>query len=296
MANEWVQSSGAACYDSADPGYALSQQGVLSAGELVYIRFTILNMTQGKLVLDSVVGKPEYTQDGEYEFLGIATSNNLTFIGESHVGSVFDGCIDNVESRVIPFITIKDTAGNTVFTQTDETGVTASGNNIQYEINWEDLPDGCYQIHFTDGAIDYVSDCLDLSLLHGCTLLLSWTNDDNAYGFNYSDLTFEPKLRVKGKKWQPSYPKEKEIFKDNAGNRTILKSETSKEELLTIAEMPEYLHDALSIGIEHDDFYIDGEKYTNEESDYIPKWRKSSNLAPAEVAVIKDQLLKNNNC
>lgn len=296
MANEWIHTSSAACYDSADPGYAISQPGILTTGRLTYIKFTILNMTQGKLVLDSVAGKPEYTEDGDYEYVGIATSNNLTFIGESDGGLVFDGCIDNVESRVIPVITIKDTAGNTVFIQTDETGVTASGNNIQYEINWEDLPDGCYQIHFTDGAIDYVSNCLDLSLLHGCTLLLSWTNDDNAYGFNYSDLTFEPKLRVKAKKWQPSYSKEKQIFKDNAGNRTILKSETSKEELLTIAEMPEYLHDALSIGLEHDDFYIDGEKYTNEENDYIPKWRKSSNLAPAEIAVIKDQLLKNNNC
>ena len=63
-----------------------------------------------------------------------------------------------------------------------------------------------------------------------------------------------------------------------------------------IAEMPEYLHDALAIGLEHDDFYVDSEKYTNEETEYLPKWRNSSQLAPSEVVIIKDQNLKNSSC
>lgn len=295
MANEWIQSDGAACYDSASPGFALSQVGALTAGKVYVIEFTISNMTQGKLVLDSLEGKPEYEEDGDYQTIGIATSNNLTFIGEQLLGSTFNGCIDSVGARLIPFITIKDTDGNIIFQQTDETGITASGDNIQYEIDWTEFEEGCYQLYFSDG-IDYVSDCISLNLSHGCTLLLNWTNDDNAYGFNYADLNFTPSLRVKAKLWHPNYPKEKNVFKDNAGNRTILKSETSIEETLTVSEMPKYLHDALAIGLEHDDFNIDSVKYVNEETEYTPKWRKSSQLAPSEVIVIKDELLRNNNC
>jgi hypothetical protein len=295
MANEWIQSEGSACYNSDEPGFAFSRNGILEIGKVFAIDFTILSMTQGKLVLDSIEGKPEYTEEGIYHVVGISTSNNLTFIGESYMLAVFDGCIDDVQVRLIPFVTIKDLAGNVVFQQTDDSIVTASGDNIQYDIDWSEIEEGCYKIYFSQG-VDYVSDCIDLKLSHGCTLLLSWTNDENAFGFNYEDLNFQPQLRVKAKLWQPNYTKEKDVFKDSAGNRTILKSETSKEKLLTISEMPEYLHDALSIGVEHDDFYIDGVKYTNEESEYSPAWRKSSQLAPVEVVVIKDQFLRNNNC
>jgi hypothetical protein len=295
MANEWIQSEGSACYDSETAGFALSQNGVLSVGYIYSIEFTISNMTQGKLVLDSLSGKPEYTEDGDYAVIGIATSSNLTFIGEEYLSAVFDGCIDVIQARLIPFVTIKDLDGFVVFEQTDESIVSASGNNIQYDIDWSEIEEGCYKVYFSQG-IDYVSDCIDLKLSHGCTLLLSWTNDENAFGFNYEELSFQPQLRVKAKLWQPNYTKEKDVFKDNAGNRTILRSETSKDELLTVSEMPEYLHDALAIGVEHDDFYIDSLKYTNEETEYTPKWRKSSQLAPVEVVVIKDQFLRNNNC
>lgn len=296
MANEWIQSNGSACYGSASPGFALSQTGILENGNIAYIRFTISNITQGKLVLDSLEDKPEYTEDGEYEVIGIATSNNLTFIAEAVLGTTFDGCIDAVEARIIPFITIKDTDGGIIFEQTDETGVTAFDDNIQYAIDWTEIEEGCYQIHFTDSGLDYVSDCISLKLTHPCSILLSWQNNENAYSFNYSDLIFTQRLRVKAKLWHPTYPKEKNVFKDNAGVRYIIKSETTVEDTLTISEMPRYLHDALAIGVEHDTFLIDGIKYTNEEQEYSPSWRNSSQLAPVEVIVIKDQELKNSNC
>jgi hypothetical protein len=53
--------------------------------------------------------------------------------------------------------------------------------------------------------------------------------------------------------------------------------------------MPEYLHDSLSVGVEHDNFYVDGVKYINEETGYEPTWRKSSLLAPVEIELVKDE-------
>lgn len=298
MANEWIYTSGAACYDSATAGYALSQVGILTAGNIVVVEFTISGMTQGKLVLDSLVGKPEYTEDGTYQAIGIAASPDLTFIGDEYIGLVFDGCIDTVSARNIPFIVIKDNDDNVVFTQTDETGVTAEGSFIRYLIDWSDIADGCYRITMTELGVDYESDCIVLKDSHPCTILLSWTNNENAYGFNYSDLSFVQYMRVEAKLWKAKHTDEKkEVFTDSAGNRTILYVRTSKEELLTVAEMPDYMHDALSVGRNHDTFTINGTGYVSEETDYSPKWRNSSVLAPVELTVIKKaQNLVNSNC
>ncbi len=294
MADEWIQVDGAACYNSLTEGYALYESS-LEIGGVYAINFTVLNRTLGKLYVDGIDGRSEYVADGEYSIIGTATNTKLSFIGGALSGGVFNGCIDDVEARLIPFITIKDSDGNIVFEQTDSSIVSASGDNIQYDIDWSDLEEGCYKIYFSYASIEYVSDCLNVQLSHGCTILLSWTNDENAFGFDYS-LPFIQNLRVKAKIWMPKYTKEKNVFKDSAGNRNILKSETSKEEILTIAEMPEYLHDAIAIGIEHDTLEVDGVVYVNEESEYLPKWRKSSQLAPSEIVIIKDQNLKNSSC
>lgn len=296
MANEWIYSSGSACYNTLISGYALSQNGILEAGKLYTVQFSISGMTQGKLILDCIQDKPEYTEDGDYVAIGIATSDNLTFIGGSLGVFVFDGCIDSVVARSIPYYRIEDLDGNTIFELSDSTGVSASSQYIQYQIDWTEIEENCYKIIIPDSGLEYESDCLNVLLTHDCTLLLSWTNDDNAFGFNYDDLSFTPKLRVKGKLWHPKYPKDKTIFKDSSGARSLLKSEISKERILTISEAPEYVHDAISIAVENDSFYVDGIKYTNEETEYTPKWRKSSQLAPAEIIIVKDQNLINDNC
>ncbi len=294
---EWIHSGGAACYNSSTPGYAISQTGILTVGALVVVNFTISNMTGGKLVIDSLAEKPEFTEDGEYQAIGIATSANLIFIGDSVYGNTFDGCISAIESRLAPLLTIKDLADNIVFTQVDNTGMSGSVNNIQYQIDWTDIAEGCYKLCFTDGVIEYESDPFRVKTAHECSIQLNWSNNENAYGFDYTGLTFSPSLRITGKKWMPKYSKDKEVFKDSIGNRTILRSDTSKVEILIVDEVPEYVHDALSIGIEHDTFEIDAIEYVVEETEYSPKWRKSSSLAPVEIDVMRrNQNLVNENC
>ena len=147
------------------------------------------------------------------------------------------------------------------------------------------------------GPINIESECFKKGTF-GCTQVLSWSNTENAYGFIYEGTSFEHQIRLDSKLWKPKYPKDKkEVFVDSAGNRRILTSRTKKEEILNIGEIPEYLHDAISIGLEHDNFYIDGVKYINEETDYDPNWRNSSMLGPVQVTVTKDsQDLSNSYC
>jgi hypothetical protein len=295
--SSWQWDTGVAEYINGSGLNPLEQLNKLEVDKIYALTFTLNNddSTEAGVRIDSFLDTPEYTESGTYTVVGLATSVDLTFTPFIEMGGDAFPTIDNVVLYEIPFYSIVDSEGN-ADTLENATGVTALGNIVQYEIDWTDKEEECFTIHISDGIINYISDCVSMKLEHDCTLLLSWTNDENAFGFDFADLEFTPRLRVKAKKWKPSYPKEKNVFKDNAGNRTILKSETSKEEILTISEMPEYLHDALAIGLEHDYFYIDGVEYTNEETEYTPKWRNSSQLAPVEVSVIKDQYLRNNSC
>ncbi len=292
LGGSWSAASGGACVGIG--ATYISQLGILTIGKLYAITFSLDNMDIGGIELTSVATMPNYTNDGDYQVIDFAIIEDLYFDITLTPGT--DGCIDNITAREIPMITIKDADGAIYFEQMDGSIVTSSGNNIQYNIDWSDFEDGCYYIHFEYLGIDYISDCISIKDSHECTVQLQWTNNENAFGFDYSGLSFTQSLRVKAKLWQPKYGKEKNVFKDSIGNRIILKSETSKEELLTVGEIPQYLHDALSIGLEHDIFTVDAVEYVNEETEYTPKWRKSSQLSPVEVFLIKDQNLKNSNC
>jgi hypothetical protein len=290
----WTQGDGKVCY-SGSSGIALNQSGILTVGEMYYLSFTISDMSVGKLVLDSFEGKPEYIVDGEYSVFGVAISSDLTFIGDTYLGNVFDGCLDSINVLLAPNFTIKDIEGNTVFTS-NESNVEISGDALQYTIDWTELEDGIYKVHMIDGGLEYISDCFHVVTEHDCTKLLTWSNDDNAYGFDFTE-GFTQSLRVRAKKWKPTYKKNKETFEDSQGNITVLRSSSKKVEILSISEMPEYLHDALEIGIDHDSFSIDGIPYVVEEPEMSPKWRNSSQLAPVEIEVIKKlQNLVNENC
>jgi hypothetical protein len=139
------------------------------------------------------------------------------------------------------------------------------------------------------GPLELETECFKVGSFD-CTQLLSWSNNENAYDHVYEGTNFQHEIRVRSKLWKPKYPKDKkEVFTFSNGSRKILTSRTKKEDILTIEEMPEYLHDSLSVGVEHDNFYVDGVKYINEETGYEPTWRNSSLLAPVEIELVKDE-------
>jgi hypothetical protein len=248
---------------------------------------------------------------------GIAVQANSDYIIEGYV--LNGGSAAAYEGARIYFL--PTTAGTTsnaggidsnVYVLSSTTGVWNyvrvlfnSGDNTSIDIkaiiNFRSAKTGGGSIYIDDvtirGPIETESECFTLGEF-SCTKLLSWSNNENAYGHTFEGTVFQHELRVNSKLWKPKYPKDrKEVFVDSVGHRTILTSRTKKEQILTIQHLPEYLHDALSIGVEHDNFYIDGEKYINEENDYSPSWRSSSLTAPVEVTVVKDnQDLSNSYC
>jgi len=131
-----------------------------------------------------------------------------------------------------------------------------------------------------------------------CTHLLSWTNNNDAFGFNYSGLTFIQYVRLKAKLWKSSYDKaEKVVFTDSVGDKMMLHSKVFKKYIFSLEEIPEYLHDAISLAIDHQTLTIDGVLYSNAEESYEPNWRNSAMLAPAEIEVYETpQQLENSLC
>ena len=130
------------------------------------------------------------------------------------------------------------------------------------------------------------SECVNIGT-HDCTLLLTATNDDNAFGLDFTNFSLTQSIRVSGRLANPRYPLEAEVYKFSNGQRRILTGERDKFETLQIREVPEYIHDNISLFLISDTFQIDGVTYVKSDSDYEPTWRRTSLLAPALYDVQK---------
>lgn len=285
-----------ACYNTSEPLGDLYQSDVFELGLYYFVEFTLSNVTQGALKLESIEGKPEFSVNGTYTVYGKAIQESLQFKPIEIAGDLFTGCIDDITSWLIPLYRIEDLAGNIVFQQVDTTGITSNAGIVQYQIDWTGIADGTYKIVFNDGIIEYESYCLCLKE-ESCTILIDWTNASNAYGFDYSELEFNPVVRVEGKLWKPTYPSEVDSYLDNSGTGSLISSRTRKRYLLSIERQPEYIHDAIAIGLLNDTVKVDGLQVVKEEDEYAPKWVNSSNLASVETEVfVKILNLNNTRC
>lgn len=298
MANEWIQSDGMACYDTTAPGFTLSQTGLMEVGNLYFFKISVIGMTQGFLNFPSILGASTITEDGDYTFIGKAIYADLIIYPGELGGGTFNGCIDNLELSEIPLYKIKDSEGNTVFELTDQTGITADRNYVQYVVDWSDMPEGEYYIEFSDGILTYRSDCFHVKLTHPCTLLIEYYNLQDGFQFDYSGLDFRPQLRLEGKLLNDRFVTEdKTVYDYSDGTKEITYARVYEESDIVIADIPYYLRQAVGIGMNHDVTYVNDVKVIFEDDGINPAHRKSSQLAPVTIPVkfIVNDLL-NSNC
>jgi len=132
-----------------------------------------------------------------------------------------------------------------------------------------------------------VSQCVSIKENHDCTVLLTAYNNDDAFGFVFSQ-GYEPNLRVKAKFDVIAYPEEKEeyLFSDNS--RSLLFARSEKEYDVKVSDAPEYIHDCIRLMRLNDNFFIDGEQYISS-SDYDLRGRKTSKLKQS-VFNVKDRV------
>lgn len=146
----------------------------------------------------------------------------------------------------------------------------------------------------------FESECFKLETSFKCSEVFTATNDENAFGFDFvnPNFNFVQIFRHCSKLDQPNYPRDpKNTHVDSSGDRSILYSNVTKVTTLRMDRMPEYIHDAFSLFLEHDTFTIDTVEYVYDEVEYNPDWERSSLVAGIDLEVIKDdQLLVNANC
>lgn len=290
----WSISDEGACY-SGESGEAIGQSGILEVGKEYIVSIEVSGRTKGKLSFDSFgIGENDIIEDGIYQFSGIATIPDLSLTALDYASQPFDGCVKFVYILETPVINIIDCADQVVYTLLGSQ-LTAYRSYIQAIIAW-DLPNGKYRVQIQSDTLEYNSECFEMGD-HKCTILLSWTNDDNGYNLDYENLGLVNKLRVNAKLWNVAPTTEREVFKFSNNTKKIIYAETDMVQDLTIREVVDYTARALGIGINHDHFYIDGEEFYSEEPNLEPNWRRSSISAPVTIKVSKKTSgLINRNC
>lgn len=142
------------------------------------------------------------------------------------------------------------------------------------------------------------SECFKLTDCERCEhMKLSWTNNDDAFGFSFQS-PFTQTVYIQGGLRVPDYPYEEEYFTTSERSTFPIYVAARKTQELWIHEIPEYLHDAIRLGVVHDSFYINDVKYVKVEGSYTPDWDVPNTLlAPVIVKVAEAvQNTTNSNC
>jgi hypothetical protein len=133
------------------------------------------------------------------------------------------------------------------------------------------------------------SRCFEVVESAPCVLELSWTNGRNLAELEYSNLNFTQRAWVKGELANAVYPIENNVFRYGNGDTLLTFARRVKTMQLGIKDIPEFLHNAISLGLMHDEFYINGEQYRLAGDSYEPIWRRTAKVAPVIVDVYKKQ-------
>lgn len=166
-----------------------------------------------------------------------------------------------------------------------------TGENIQVNDLRLELSPEC--------AEKYCSECFSLEKCEEPEYLtLEWTNDDDGFGINYTSLPLVHSLTVKGGLRQADYTYDEDYHTTSAGRFFPVYVDSVKMQEMWVERVPEYIHDALRLGVVHDHFTINGVSYSKAEGGYSPDWSTpDSFLAPVIVKVRqRTQDTKNINC
>ncbi|HWB65018.1 MAG TPA: hypothetical protein VG603_15980 [Chitinophagales bacterium] len=135
-----------------------------------------------------------------------------------------------------------------------------------------------YNIH-TGNTAGFTSNDINLRTTWGNTHLFSATNNDGAFGFDYSQgLTHT--LRLYSRVKYHDYHEETEQYNFSDNSNVLMMATQEKVYEVLIGDAAEFVHNCLSLLRLHDHFYIDGEEYIKE-GGYALKQRKSTELSAA---------------
>lgn len=170
--------------------------------------------------------------------------------------------------------------------------------------------DSDYEFDITDLALkldpecstEYCSECFNLDNCGVAPtkeyLYLEWTNNDDGFGMNYTSVPLVHSLWIKGGLRNADYPYQEDYFSTSGGFHFPVYVDATKTVEMIVEDVPEYIHDALRLGVVHDNFTVNGVQYSKGDGGYSPDWDTPNSLMAPVVVKLRESLqdTKNENC
>lgn len=219
--------------------------------------------------------------------VGGYTSGSIVFEIGNEVDGVFTSVqtIDTLTADGVYSIDIDpSTFGCTTF---NAIRITKTGDSV-YKIHGLFVAESCTE--------PQCSQCFDLAD-HVCTMLIQYSNNINAFGFDYENFNFTQSIRVEGDLRRPRYPETNNQYTTSRGNNVLVSFNSHEVNEARIDLAPNYVHNALRLARGHREFTINGTRYTPLNQEYAQQHRNDTVLSQARFDVRKyTELNENNNC
>lgn len=113
----------------------------------------------------------------------------------------------------------------------------------------------------TQMTADEISNVFDFKQEHACSILLTATNNEDAYGLNFESAFYLPRVRMKGSLRANSFESEVETLVNMFEIKRITYGEQKKQSIIRLQDVPEYVVNWLSLFRIFNNVYVDTVDY-----------------------------------
>lgn len=117
----------------------------------------------------------------------------------------------------------------------------------------------------------YSTDCFNLTDDTSCTVKLSGTNLDNAFGIDFLGTAYSPFIRVQGELMPAKFDGDKTNEQDSQGTNKTLYFKSDQKNNLFLYQLPMYLHTFIRLLLGYDTLQIDDVTHLAEDGTYSPE-------------------------
>jgi hypothetical protein len=163
------------------------------------------------------------------------------------------------------------TAGVTtiVFTPTSSGNVSLFGSQITGTPSLIEVSKVTLRAIYTSVNYDRYSDVIAVGEYSGCDYFkLEGCNGENQFGFAFYGSSFLPSIRLEGRRYQPQYDTDADLFRYASGRWHASYVDRRKRHTYFFGRLPEYVLDFLSILVYFDNLYVNGETHFPAEADF----------------------------
>jgi hypothetical protein len=244
-------------YFIANPYFNATGSGVPSWSSVIGTGVTNWTIDPNLASIELGTGESAYLESVTEVCEGVEYSIEITVdaISNARVRLSVDG---NIYGSAIT------TAGTTtiVFTPTSAGEISLLGSQIGGLPSLIEISKVTMRAIYTSVQYDRYSDVISVGEYSGCDYFkLEGCNGENQFGFAFYGSSFLPSIRLEGRRYQPQYDTDADLFRYSSGRWHASYVDRRKRHTYYFGRLPEYVLDFLSILVYFDNFYVNGETH-----------------------------------